>query len=187
MPANEKLVLALPNGRILSEVMPLLRRAGIAPEPEFDNPATRQLRFATSDPDLDIIRTRSFDVATFVAFGAAQIGVAGNDVLMEFGYPELYAPLDLKIGDIRKYMSPEEFRALISPPDERDTVIVKADAPQVPMKTPLDVPGGILAPFWALAHPTQAWRLFLPDPRIDINEIPPPESKVPPPVFRWGP
>ncbi len=101
MPANEKLVLALPNGRILSEVMPLLRRAGIAPEPEFDNPATRQLRFATSDPDLDIIRTRSFDVATFVAFGAAQLGVAGNDVLMEFGYPELYAPLDLKIGQCR--------------------------------------------------------------------------------------
>jgi ATP phosphoribosyltransferase len=101
VPANEKLVLALPNGRILSEVMPLLRRAGIAPEPEFDNPATRQLRFATSDPDLDIIRTRSFDVATFVAFGAAQIGVAGNDVLMEFGYPELYAPLDLKIGHCR--------------------------------------------------------------------------------------
>ena len=101
MPANEKLVLALPNGRILSEVMPLLRRAGIAPEPEFDNPQTRQLRFATSDPDLDIIRTRSFDVATFVAFGAAQLGVAGNDVLMEFGYPELYAPLDLKIGHCR--------------------------------------------------------------------------------------
>jgi ATP phosphoribosyltransferase len=101
VPANEKLVLALPNGRILGEVMPLLRRAGIAPEPEFDNPQTRQLRFATSDPDLDIIRTRSFDVATFVAFGAAQLGVAGNDVLMEFGYPELYAPLDLKIGHCR--------------------------------------------------------------------------------------
>jgi ATP phosphoribosyltransferase len=101
VPANEKLVLALPNGRILTEVMPLLKRAGIAPEPEFDNPKTRQLRFATNDPDLDIIRARSFDVATFVAFGAAQIGVAGNDVLMEFGYPELYAPLDLKIGHCR--------------------------------------------------------------------------------------
>lgn len=101
VPANEKLVFALPNGRILSEVMPLLKRAGIAPEPEFDNPATRQLRFSTNHPDLDIIRTRSFDVATFVAFGAAQLGVAGNDVLMEFGYPELYAPLDLKVGHCR--------------------------------------------------------------------------------------
>ncbi len=101
MSANEKLVLALPNGRILTEVMPLLKRAGIAPEPEFDNPKTRQLRFTTSNPDLDIIRARSFDVATFVAFGAAQLGVAGNDVLMEFGYSELYAPLDLKIGHCR--------------------------------------------------------------------------------------
>ena len=101
MPANEKLVLALPNGRILEAVMPLLNRAGIVPEPEFDNPATRQLRFTTNQANLDIIRTRSFDVATFVAFGAAQIGVAGNDVLMEFGYPELYAPLDLKVGHCR--------------------------------------------------------------------------------------
>jgi ATP phosphoribosyltransferase len=101
VPANEKLVLALPNGRILEAVMPLLNRAGILPEPEFDNPATRQLRFTTNHGDLDIIRARSFDVATFVAFGAAQIGVAGNDVLMEFGYPELYAPLDLKVGHCR--------------------------------------------------------------------------------------
>jgi ATP phosphoribosyltransferase len=101
VPANEKLVLALPNGRILEAVMPLLNRAGILPEPEFDNPKTRQLRFATNHQDLDIIRTRSFDVATFCAFGAAQIGVAGNDVLMEFGYPELYAPLDLKVGHCR--------------------------------------------------------------------------------------
>jgi ATP phosphoribosyltransferase len=96
--ANDRLVLALPNGRILAEVMPLLRKAGLAPEPAFDDPASRQLRFATNVPDLDIIRTRSFDVATFVAFGAAQLGVAGNDVLMEFNYAEIYAPLDLGIG-----------------------------------------------------------------------------------------
>lgn len=95
-------------------------------------------------------------------------------------------PLDLRLGDIRKYMTPEEFRALSLQPDE-STVIVQADAPLVPMKSNVDVPGGILAPFWALAHPTQAWRLFLPDPRVNIKNIPPPESKVPPPVFRWGP
>jgi ATP phosphoribosyltransferase len=98
---NDKLVLALPNGRILGEVMPLLRRAGIEPEPAFDDEDARQLRFATSDPDLDIVRARSFDVATFVAFGAAQLGVAGNDVLMEFDYAELYAPLDLGVGRCR--------------------------------------------------------------------------------------
>ena len=93
--------MALPNGRILGEVMPLLRRIGIEPEPAFDDPASRQLRFSTSEPGLDLIRVRSFDVATFVAFGAAQLGVAGNDVLMEFDYSEIYAPLDLDVGHCR--------------------------------------------------------------------------------------
>jgi ATP phosphoribosyltransferase len=98
---NEKLVLALPKGRILDEVMPVVRRAGIEIEPEFANENSRQLRFATNHAGLDVIRVRSFDVATFVAFGAAHLGVAGNDVLMEFDYPEIYAPLDLDIGHCR--------------------------------------------------------------------------------------
>lgn len=101
MMADDKLVLALPKGRILEEAMPLVRAAGIEPEPAFDDPGARQLRFATNLPQVDIIRVRSFDVATFVAFGAAQIGIAGNDVLMEFDYAELYAPLDLGIGACR--------------------------------------------------------------------------------------
>ena len=99
--ANEKLVLALPKGRILKEVMPVVRLAGIEPESGFDDPDDRRLRFTTNRPELDIIRVRSFDVATFVAFGAAHLGVAGNDVLMEFDYPELYAPLDLNVGHCR--------------------------------------------------------------------------------------
>jgi ATP phosphoribosyltransferase len=98
---QDKLVLALPKGRILEEAMPLVRAAGIEPEPDFDNPKSRALRFRTNHPHIDIIRVRSFDVATFVAFGAAQLGIAGNDVLMEFDYPEIYAPLDLKIGKCR--------------------------------------------------------------------------------------
>ena len=93
--------MALPQGRILAEVMPLLRRIGIEPEPAFDDPQSRQLRFATNQPGLDLIRVRSFDAATFVAFGAAQFGVAGNDVLMEFDYSDLYAPLDLDVGHCR--------------------------------------------------------------------------------------
>ena len=94
-------MLALPKGRILTEVMPLVRRAGIEPEPAFDDPESRQLQFATNLPELSIISVRSFDVATFVAFGAAHFGVAGNDVLMEFAYPELYAPVDLGVGECR--------------------------------------------------------------------------------------
>ena len=89
MSDNEKLVLALPKGRILQELGPVLARAGIRPEPAFADEGARQLRFATEDPGLDIIRVRSFDVATFVAFGAAHLGVAGNDVLMEFDFPEI--------------------------------------------------------------------------------------------------
>jgi ATP phosphoribosyltransferase len=99
--ATNKIILALPKGRILGEVMPLLARAGIQPEPEFADDDSRKLQFKTNLPDVEIVRVRSFDVATFVAFGAAQLGIAGNDVLLEFGYPEIYAPLDLKIGRCR--------------------------------------------------------------------------------------
>lgn len=101
MAPNEKLILALPKGRILKEAMPLLTAAGISPEPAFADPESRLLRFSTNHPGLDIIRVRSFDVATFVAFGAAHIGVAGSDVLMEFDFPEIYAPVDLGIGKCR--------------------------------------------------------------------------------------
>jgi ATP phosphoribosyltransferase len=94
-------VLALPKGRILRELVPLLTAAGLAPEPDFHDENSRKLRFATGDPKLEVIRVRSFDVATFVAFGAAQLGVAGNDVLLEFDYPEIYAPVDLGIGRCR--------------------------------------------------------------------------------------
>ena len=98
---NDKLVLALPKGRILEEVMPIVRRAGIEPEADFDNPKSRKLAFSTNHANIDIIRVRSFDVATFVAFGAAHLGIAGADVLMEFDNPEIYAPVDLKIGYCR--------------------------------------------------------------------------------------
>jgi len=94
-------VLALPKGRILGELTPLLVQAGLEPEPDFHDDNSRKLRFATSDHRLEIIRVRSFDVATFVAFGAAQLGVAGNDVLLEFDYPEIYSPVDLGIGKCR--------------------------------------------------------------------------------------
>ncbi len=98
MAAKPGMVMALPKGRILGEVMPLLNRAGIEPEPAFNDPDQRRLQFATNHEELSLIRVRSFDVATFVAFGAAQLGVAGNDVLLEFDYPEIYAPLDLGVG-----------------------------------------------------------------------------------------
>ena len=99
--ATGPIVLALPKGRILAECGDLLARAGIHPAPDYADEDSRRLRFPTDDPGLDVVRVRPFDVATFVAFGAAEIGVCGADVLMEFDYPELYAPLDLGIGRCR--------------------------------------------------------------------------------------
>lgn len=101
MNPNEPLILAVPKGRILKDVAPLMARAGIEPEPDFNDPASRRLQFATSDPGLRIIRVRSFDTATFLAFGAAHLAICGSDVLMEFDHPEIYSPLDLKVGRCR--------------------------------------------------------------------------------------
>ena len=96
-----KIIMALPKGRILKELVPLLEKAKITPEKEFFNPNSRKLLFTTNQKKLSIIKVRSFDVATFVAFGAAQIGVAGDDVINEFNYEEIYNLYDLKIGKCR--------------------------------------------------------------------------------------
>ncbi|MGT2513803.1 ATP phosphoribosyltransferase [Sphingomonas panni] len=98
---TDPIIIAVPKGRILDEAMPLLARAGIVPEAAFRDPDSRALRFRTDRADIDLIRVRAFDVATFVAHGAAQLGIVGSDVLAEFDYSELYAPVDLKIGHCR--------------------------------------------------------------------------------------
>jgi ATP phosphoribosyltransferase len=95
---NSGLVIAVPKGRILEELAPMFKKVGIVPEKAFFDDAERQLQFACENSDISIIRVRSFDVATFVAFGAAQIGVCGSDVLMEHNYSDLYTPLNLNIG-----------------------------------------------------------------------------------------
>ena len=95
------LILALPKGRILQECGDLLARAGVHPAADFTDEDSRRLRFPTDDAGLDVVRVRPFDVATFVAYGGAHLGICGADVLMEFDYPEIYAPLDLGIGRCR--------------------------------------------------------------------------------------
>ena len=98
---DDKLIFAIPKGRILKELLPLLEACDIVPEDDFFDDKSRKLRFETNQPDLDIIRVRAFDVATMVAYGGAQLGVVGSDVLEEFNYDNLYAPLDLNIGHCR--------------------------------------------------------------------------------------
>lgn len=95
------LIIAVPKGRILAEVLPLMARAGLEPEAGFGDEDDRRLRFTTNRPGVGLIRVRAFDVATFVAHGATQLGVVGSDVIDEFDYSELYAPVDLNIGHCR--------------------------------------------------------------------------------------
>ena len=95
------LTFAVPKGRILDEALPVMARAGVVPEAAFHDKANRALSFACEDPGLRLIRVRAFDVATFVAHGAAQAGIVGSDVVEEFAYSDLYAPVDLDIGHCR--------------------------------------------------------------------------------------
>ena len=95
------LTFAIPKGRILEEALPVMARAGVVPEEAFHDKNNRALSFATTRADMRLIRVRAFDVATFVAHGAAQAGIVGSDVVEEFAYPDLYAPVDLDIGHCR--------------------------------------------------------------------------------------
>ena len=95
------LIFAVPKGRILDEALPLMARAGVVPDAEFHDKNSRALSFACEASTMRIIRVRAFDVATFVAHGAAQVGIVGSDVVEEFAFSDLYAPVDLDIGHCR--------------------------------------------------------------------------------------
>jgi ATP phosphoribosyltransferase len=90
------LTLALAKGRTFDETLPLLARAGIAPAE--DPETSRKLIIDSNRPDLRFLIVRSADVPTYVQYGAADLGVAGKDVLLEHGGDGLYQPLDLGIG-----------------------------------------------------------------------------------------
>jgi ATP phosphoribosyltransferase len=93
---TDKLTIAVSKGRIFTESLPLLEKAGIIPK---DDPLTsRKLILETNQADVNIIIIRAADVPTFVDHGAADIGIAGKDVLLEYDGHELYEPLDLGIA-----------------------------------------------------------------------------------------
>jgi len=104
----KKIILAIPKGRIMLELEPLLLRIGIIPESEFFNEKSRKLTFETNFSHLEIVKIRSFDVASFVKFGGADIGICGKDVLEEFSSSEFYSILDLKIGKCRLSLAKEK-------------------------------------------------------------------------------
>jgi ATP phosphoribosyltransferase len=97
--APDQLTLALSKGRIFEETMPLLRAAGI--EVTEDPETSRKLILPTNDPQVRVIIIRASDVPTYVQYGAADVGVAGKDVLLEHGGEGLYQPIDLNIARCR--------------------------------------------------------------------------------------
>ena len=96
-----KIIIAIPRGRIIKELKAILMKTSFAPESEMFDDKSRKLTFLSKNKNVNFIKVRAFDACTFVAFGAAQIGIAGEDVIKEFDYSELYAPLELNIGHCR--------------------------------------------------------------------------------------
>ena len=96
-----KIIIAIPRGRIIGELKKILMKTTFAPEAEMFDDKSRKLTFLSKTKDINFIKVRAFDACTFVAFGAAQIGIAGEDVINEFDYSEIYAPLELNIGHCR--------------------------------------------------------------------------------------
>lgn len=93
------ITLALSKGRILEETLPLLERIGVSVQPEATD--SRKLILPTAHPGVRLIIVRASDVPTYVQHGAADLGVAGRDVLLEHGGEGLYQPIDLGIGRCR--------------------------------------------------------------------------------------
>jgi len=99
MDLDASLTIALSKGRIFEQTLPLLAAAGIVP---LEDPETsRKLILGTSNPQVRLVIIRASDVPTYVEYGAADLGVAGKDVLLEHGGEGLYEPLDLRIARCR--------------------------------------------------------------------------------------
>jgi len=110
-----KIIIAIPRGRIIKECKNILNQTTFAPEDSLFDDDSRRLTFASKDKNIDFIKVRAFDVCTFVAFGAAQLGIAGEDIIEEFNYSEIYSPLELNIGHCR--LSVAALNSLLSKED----------------------------------------------------------------------
>ena len=131
---NCNFTIALPKGRILNVVLPLLTKVGIHPEKSFFDNKDRKLRFKSNIENIDIIRVRSFDVVTFLAYGAAQMAFTGSDVLTEFDHAEVYSPFDLNVGNCRMVVAASKELALNEDPRTWSHVRVATKYPNITRK-----------------------------------------------------
>lgn len=131
---SQPTLFAIPKGRIFEELAPMFSRLGITPEPAFFDEKDRSLEFGSNIPNLSFLRVRAFDVATFVAYGAAQAGVCGSDVMQEFSYPDLYAPLDLGIGKCRLSIAEPEALAGTDDPTRWSHIRIATKYPNLTQK-----------------------------------------------------
>ncbi|HKJ71776.1 MAG TPA: ATP phosphoribosyltransferase [Gammaproteobacteria bacterium] len=125
---DSKLTIALSKGRILEETLPLLERVGIRPAEDPD--ASRKLVVPTNRPGVELVIVRATDVPTYVEFGAADVGVAGRDVLLEAG-ADLYEPVDLGIGRCRMVVAEPEGLAAGDDPSRWDRVRIATKYPRI--------------------------------------------------------
>jgi len=97
----KKILFAIPKGRIMNDLGKIFAQIGIIPEQEFFDENSRKLVFKTNLESLEIVKVRSFDVATFVKFGVCDIGICGSDVIKEFDSKDIFQVLDLDIARCR--------------------------------------------------------------------------------------
>jgi len=134
MSGNHNFTIALPKGRILEVVLPILKKVGIQPEKSFFDDKDRKLKFKSNVKNINIIRVRSFDVVTFLAYGAAQMAFVGSDVLTEFDHSEVYSPFDLDIGKCRMVVAAQKDIAAIEDPRTWSHVRVATKYPNITRK-----------------------------------------------------
>ena len=129
-----KIIIAIPRGRIIKECKKFLSKTSFAPDPMLFNNKSRKLKFKSKNKNVEYIKVRAFDVCTFVAFGAAQIGIAGEDVIQEFDYSEVYAPLDLNIGHCKISVAAEKKLLKKENPDTWSNIRVATKYPNITKK-----------------------------------------------------
>ena len=126
-----KIIIAVPRGRITKDCRSILSKTSFAPDPLLFDKDTRKLKFKSKNKNIEYIKVRSFDACTFVAFGAAHIGIAGEDVIKEFNYSEVYAPLNLNIGHCKISIAALKSLLSMEDPDTWSNIRVATKYPNI--------------------------------------------------------